>query len=85
MEEYKPKSKEIWELFKKQKFRCCISNRRFTKLNVDLGLKIPLEKGGKPEFDNLCLFDKAFSGLKKYYTIEEIREIFSEVVNHEQG
>lgn len=85
MTEYKPKAREIFEIFKKQDFRCFISNRKFTKLNVDIGHIIPLEKGGKHEFENLCLFDKAFSGLKKYYTLEEIKQIFLEVIENEQG
>ena len=84
MAEYKPKVREIFELFRKQDFRCIISNRKFTKLNVDIGHIIPLAKGGKHEFENLCLLDKAFSGLKKYYTIDEIKEIVSEVLDNEE-
>lgn len=83
MAEYKPKAREIFEIFQKQDFRCYISNRKFiSKSMVDIGHIIPLGKGGKHELENLCLFDKAFSGLKKYYTIDEIKQIVSEVIDH---
>ncbi|GBF44581.1 hypothetical protein LPTSP2_38840 [Leptospira ellinghausenii] len=82
--DYKPKAHEIYELFNKQDYRCFVTGNKFTKKNVDIGHIIPMSKGGKHEFENLCLFDKAFTGLKRYYTVDEIKEILKEVFTHEQ-
>lgn len=80
-EEYKTKAEHILDMLIKQDYCCYITGKKFTKLNVDLEHIIPLHRGGKHERSNLCLIEKAFSGLKRYYSVEEIREICSIVVN----
>lgn len=74
------KPSQIKDLLHKQDFKCFLSGRELTPSNIEAEHIIPLAKGGKHEIDNICLIIDSLRDLKRYYTIEEIRDLCKDVL-----
>ncbi|GBF49463.1 HNH endonuclease [Leptospira ryugenii] len=82
MEKFKLRASHIRELLKKQEYRCYLSGVELNPDNVDIEHIVPLGKGGLHELTNLCLIERSFRELKRYHTVEEIKDLCQKVVLH---
>lgn len=80
MENFKFRSEHFYKLLKEQDYKCYLTNRELRPENTNAEHIKPLRAGGKHEAKNICLVDEMVARLKRYYTVEEIIKLATEII-----
>jgi len=73
---------EVWDLLRRQAFRCALSGRPLTPESAALDHILPVSRGGKHSIENAQVLHKEVNRAKGTLTNEEFIQLCREVVEH---
>lgn len=80
VKEYRFGADDFYRILKEQNEKCFLTGRDLYPVDALCEHIIPLRKGGRHEFKNICIVITAIAKLKRYYTEEEIVHIASDII-----
>ncbi|MEI7014083.1 hypothetical protein [Leptospira licerasiae] len=77
---YRFKAEDFDKVEAQQNFKCYLTGRPYQYHKLKASPIIPMHKGGKHEFNNICFVIDEVKHLKRYYTNAEILEIAFDII-----
>lgn len=77
---YRFKAEDFDKIEAQQNYKCYLTGRAYHYHKLKAAPIVPLHKGGKHEFTNICFVIDEVRELKRYHTNEEILEIAFDII-----